>query len=184
MLRTGLALVLLVALNLLLRSANAALELPFFFDSIGTAVAAALYGLWPGMITGVATNGLLEVLNAFQMENFPWAVCSVATAIIVWTMVHTGRFHTVRHAVLGSIVVTLANSVLGALIATIIYDGITGVPLDYVVTALVSSGHRIASATFLARIPSNLIDKTIAVFAAYYAYRGAVLHRHPDGRHP
>lgn len=161
----------LVALNLGLKNLNSALSMPFFFDSIGTALGAALFGLLPGLAVGVLTNGVQEVLAGLAMENLPWAICSAATAAIVWAYVRTGRFAHIRGAVFASLWVALANSILGALIATSLYGGMTGVPLDYIAMGIVTAGRSILEAAFLARVPSNLIDKSIAVFTAYLFYR-------------
>ncbi len=43
--------------------------------------------------------------------------------------------------------------------------------VDYLVTGLVAAGQSILSASFWARIPANLFDKTIAVLAAYFVFR-------------
>jgi energy-coupling factor transport system substrate-specific component len=160
-----------LALNLLLRELCLLLELPFFFDSIGTAVAAAVGGLLPGLITGILTNGLQEVFRGFTGEYYPWALCSASTAVIVWAFVRTKRFSTVKDAVYGSILVTVSNSLIGAIIAAYLYSGITGVPIDYIVSGLMLTGKSTFLSALLARIPSNLIDKTITVFIAFYVYR-------------
>jgi energy-coupling factor transport system substrate-specific component len=70
--------------------------------------------------------------------------------------------------------VAFANSVLGALIAAYVYGGFTSVGVDYLVSGLVATGQSIVSAAFLARLPANLFDKTIAVLAAHFAYRAAL----------
>lgn len=167
----SIGIVVLVGLNLGLKNLNSALSMPFFFDSIGTAVGAAVFGLLPGLAVGVLTNGVQEVVAGLTMENLPWAICSAATAVIVWAYVRTDRFAHIRGAVFASVWVALANSVLGAAIATFLYGGMTGVPLDYIAMGIVTAGRSILEGTFLARVPSNLIDKGIAVFVAYLFYR-------------
>lgn len=163
--------IILVGLNLLLKNLNALVSMPFFFDTVGTALAAALFGLAPGVLVGIATNGLQEVFAGFTGENIPWALCSGATAAIVWAHVRFGRLSTVRDALWATLWVTLANAVLGAIIATYRFGGMTGVPLDYVVLGIVASGRSVLLSTFLARVPSNLIDKGITVFLTYIMCR-------------
>ncbi|MFW5785994.1 MAG: hypothetical protein ACOCYC_02010 [bacterium] len=161
----------LLGVNMLLKNLNAVLMIPFFFDTIGTAVAAALFGLLPGLLVGVATNGVQELMAGTTMESLPWAICSAATAVIVWAHVRAGRFRTLRDAALVTVWVALANSALGAVIATYLYGGVTGVPIDYIVVGFVTSGRSVLFSTFVARVPSNLVDKGIAVFLAYLAWR-------------
>jgi energy-coupling factor transport system substrate-specific component len=163
-----------IAFNGGLNSVNNALSLPFFFDSIATAGVAAIAGLVPALIVALGTNMLVEVFMDFPWTNIPFAVCGMATAIIVWTFVKKGAFSNIGNVLLASLLVALANSVLGAIIATFVYGGVTGVGVDYLVTGLVAAGQSIVSASFWARLPANLFDKTIAVIVAYFVLRWTV----------
>ena len=156
-----------LAANVGLNAANGVLELPFFFDSIGTAVTAATLGLVPGLVVAVATNIAFEIVEGMPLTHLPFSICGVATALIVWWFVRTGRFATLGEALVASIAVALANSVLGALIATYLFGGLTAVGVDYLVTGLVAAGQSILTASFWARVPANLFDKTVAVLVAF-----------------
>lgn len=160
-----------IALNALLNFLNELLNLPLFFDTIGTATAAAVLGTIPGLIVALFTNLLFELLYGFPLIHYPFALCGMATALIVGRMAKQGCFSTLLHAVIATILVTMANSLLGATIATFVFGGVTGVGIDYLVTGLLLAGQSILSASFLARVPVNLIDKSIAVFIAFYIYK-------------
>lgn len=160
-----------LAVNVGLNAANNALSLPFFFDSIGTAIVAATIGLVPGFIVAVGTNALIEILHGFPWIHLPFAVCGMATAVIVWAFVRKDAFGNIGTVLLVSLLVALANSILGGIIASFVYGGVTGVGVDYLVTGLVAAGQSIVSATFWARLPANLFDKTLAVLAAYGVHR-------------
>jgi energy-coupling factor transport system substrate-specific component len=157
-----------LAVNTGLAVINEELSLPFFLDSIGTAVAAASGGLISGLIVAVGTNLLQEVVFGFTGQSWPFFICGVATVLIVRAFVRAHRFESVGDILLVTLLVALANAVLGGTIATFVYGGLTSVGLDYLVTGLVSAGRTLLSAAFLARIPANLVDKAIAVFTAYY----------------
>ncbi|MBU8914380.1 MAG: hypothetical protein KOO61_10185 [Spirochaetales bacterium] len=172
-----------LAANIGLNAANNALSLPFFFDSIGTAVVAATVGLVPGLVVAIGTNALIEVLNGFPWIHLPFAVCGMATAVIIWAFVRKNAFGNIGTVLLVSLLVAFANSILGGVIASFVYGGVTGVGVDYLVTGLVAAGQSIVSAAFWARLPANLFDKTIAVLAAYGAHRylaRATATSHPD----
>ena len=160
-----------IFLNLLFNYINDQLKIPFFFDSIWTAIVAALLGPMPGIIVGLFTNSVKEVLFGFPLVHYPFGLCGASTALIVGLMSKTNKFDTLFHVVIASILVTLSNSLLGAIIATYVFGGITGEGIDYLVTGLLISGRSLLSATFWARIPVNLIDKTIAVFIAFFIYK-------------
>jgi energy-coupling factor transport system substrate-specific component len=158
-------------INALLVVVNTHLFLPFFFDSIFTACVGALFGWLPGLVAGAWTNLACELLLGFPMTILPFALCNMSTGLIVGVMAGNGRFRSGVHALVAIILVTASNSILGALIATYLYGGITGAAaVDYVVVGLLATGREVLSATFLARIPANLVDKGIAVLAAFVLF--------------
>jgi energy-coupling factor transport system substrate-specific component len=157
--------------NALLGIANAAVDSPFFFDSIFTATAGALWGPWAGLLCAFATHFFIVAFHGWGIEWWYFLPCGMATGAIV------GAFGKIRGAkdvtaiILCAISVTLANSLLGAIIAVYAYGGITAHPSDYIVTGLILAGQSILGASFWARIPINLIDKGIAVILAFVAKR-------------
>ena len=158
-----------LALNLALNIANNALGLPFFMDSIGTAIAAVTVGLVPALVVAVGTNGLFELAYGMDFTHLPFAICGIATVLILRAFLSRGLFRTAGHALVATLAVALANAVLGATVVTFLFGGVTAVGIDYLVTGLVASGQSMLTATFWARIPANIIDKAMAVFAAYFA---------------
>ncbi len=160
-----------IGLNGLFSEINAALSFPFFFDSIWTATIAALFGPIPGIIVGLLTNLFLEVLSDFSLIHYPFGLCNAFTGLIVGLMARSGRFETINHVVIASLAVTLGNSILGAVIATYVFGGATGIDIDYIMTGLMMAGQSVLTAAFWARIPANLIDKAIAVLVAFIIYR-------------
>lgn len=140
---------------------------PLFMDSILTAVAAALFGVLPGLAVAVLTNVFQEAFHGFAGRNLPFALCGAATALIVGLWARRGGFRTLGAAFLASIAVALANSLLGSAIAVFVYGGTTASNIDNLVAAFALVTDSILSAAFLARFPMNLVDKTIAVFAAW-----------------
>jgi energy-coupling factor transport system substrate-specific component len=142
-------------------------RVPFFMDSIFTAVAAALWGPWQGVATAVITNGMQEVLFGFTGNNLPFAICGVATALIVAAFVRTGHYRSLLGSILCIALVTLANSLLGALIATFLFGGGTRSNIDEIVAAFALFTNTVFTAAFLARIPINFIDKAVAVVPSF-----------------
>ena len=82
-------------------------------------------------------------------------------------MIRFDLFKTFIHAVLATVLITFANSLTGAFVATLFFSGITVHPVDYIMTAFLSVGQSFLSASFWARLPVNLIDKGIAVFIVF-----------------
>ena len=158
-------------LNIVLWLINAWGGLPLFMDSVGTAVAAALLGPLPGAAVALISQLSFEVWDGFNWMFAPWVVCSFATALIVGFAVGARRFSSLFDLGLVIIAVSLANAVLGALVHIYLYGGYAGHATDLLVQSfeLLTGGPLLAA--FWARIPLNLLDKSIAVSVAYLAYR-------------
>ena len=157
-----------VLLNGLFSFINYSVSSPIFMDSIFTAVAAAVAGPLAGILTGLFTNIFVEIIHGFTGEHFPFALCNMATGLIVGIAAKKGLFNTLLQMTVTVIIVTLANSIIGSIVAVFVYGGITGAYIDYIVSTLVHAGNSILSSAFLARIPANLIDKLIAVQIAFW----------------
>ncbi|HPG86259.1 MAG TPA: hypothetical protein PLQ29_06120 [Spirochaetales bacterium] len=163
----GLAIVVFPLANALL-SLAARDALPLFFDSILTAVAAAVLGPWHGLATAILTNGWSEALDGFPGVHLPFAVCGIATALIVRAFVASGKYRGALPVSLCVGAVTLANALLGALIAAFVYGGGTRMNLDNIVAGFALFTDSVLTAAFLGRLPINLVDKTLAVAPALY----------------
>jgi hypothetical protein len=69
----------------------------------------------------------------------------------------------------GGTAVTFANALLGGFIANLVFSGDTGVQINHIISAFTETGLSLGSANFWARIPTNLVDKMIAVYTAFGA---------------
>ncbi|RRD94396.1 ECF transporter S component [Clostridiales bacterium COT073_COT-073] len=163
-----------VAINLIGGQVAGALKLPLFMDSIGTAIVAAIMGPWIGAVSGVLFNVIASIINGNIMASL-FGLCNICTAVIVGYMVRAGKFQSLLGAIITSLLVAIANAILGAPIAVVVYGGIQGGGVDLFTAGFLALGNDILSAAFLARIPANLADKGIAVFAAWL-----ILKRLPD----
>lgn len=141
------------------------LALPFYFDSIGTMIVAAEYGLVPGLIAGAASNILLWVANEVPLI---FVTCSLATALIVWALSRAGKLETILHWITMGVIVAVVNGILGALISMFYYGGhVTTSGLNNVVAGFMIEGKSLLEAMFRAGILTNLIDKPLSALAAW-----------------
>jgi energy-coupling factor transport system substrate-specific component len=141
--------------------------LPLFLDMICTFISTLFFGLAPGLITALCTHGFIEILQGFPLESITWVQNSLLSALLFWILIRKGLFKNLLHAILASVYITILNAVLGAITATFLYSGLTGHPVDNLVTGFLSIGNTLISATFWGRIPINLMDKGLAVFISF-----------------
>ena len=164
------AIIISVILNGLINLAGDKLGIPLFLDTIFTAITAALFGIVPGILTGLFTNLFQEILRGFPLNLYPFAIVNIATGLIIGLLVKHGYFKTLFGVFLVIIYTTLANAILGALVVTIVFGGITYEEVDYIVKVILMTGQSVFSSAFIARIFINLVDKGISVLFAYLIY--------------
>jgi len=155
-----------IAINFVGGTIAGRLSLPLFLDSIGTAIVAAIMGPFVGCVSGVGYNVIASIVNGNIMSSL-FGLCNIATALIIGYMARSGKFKTIVHAIIATVLVAVANALIGAPIAVVVYGGIQGSGVDLLVAGFLSMGKDILSAAFLARLPINLADKGIACFAAW-----------------
>jgi energy-coupling factor transport system substrate-specific component len=141
----------------------------FYFDSIFTAIAGALFGPLAGSLCGLATHLILEAFHGWDGTWIVFAPCNVATGLIVGLFARKGRFSAVAEAMLAAVLVAIANALLGAFIGCWFFGGVTTHPSDDLVTSFRLAGWSIIGASFITRVPINLIDKGIATALALTA---------------
>ncbi len=165
---SAVAVVALSLLNLLFSwTNNVLLQSPLFLDSIFTAIGAAVLGPWAGMGIGLLTNLGMEPVYGMTGLYWPFAACNMATGLVVGLMCRHGAFSRGWHASLAVLTVTFANALLGGFIANLVFSGDTGVQIDHIISAFTETGLSLGSSNFWARIPTNLVDKMLAVYAAF-----------------
>jgi len=167
----SLGIILAVLLNGIFSFFSTKMSLPFFLDSIFTVVATAVFGLWPGLIVGLLSNLFFEVIKGYPGYLYPFAIVNMLTALITWLHIRYGSFHRASGALWTIITLSLANAVVGAIIVSIVFDGITNEPVDSIVRAVVATGQSVFTSAFYGRILINIVDKGIAVLVAFPIYR-------------
>lgn len=146
-------------------------SLPLFLDSIFTALGAVLFGMGPSLATAILTNGMIEATNGYPGTHLPFAICGMATAVIMSRAAARDRLSASIHVAVAILKVSIANALLGAGIATLVFGGFTDINIDATVSAMRLFVESIFSAAFLARLPANIVDKGIAVGIAFLGYK-------------
>jgi len=162
-----------VALNIVLGVTVGALNLPFYGDTIGTMFSAIIFGPLIGAIVGFLSSFIKSILFS-GIQNLPFAAINVMIGLIVGF-----AFRNRKMSLLKSFLVGLLLSFLCALIGTpigiAVYGGLTGTMSDVIVLSLKQAGASLFTASFVAKIQNNLIDKVGSMIIVYYIVKSLPL---------
>lgn len=154
-----------IGINVLGGMLATSLKLPVFLDTIGTILSAAILGPWWGALTGGITN----VIGSLQSPADMWfAVVNIAVGLIVGFISRNYGFKKIAPVLVAGIVIAIVSPIIGTLIATYVYGGLTGGGIDIIVAGLMKSGQSVFVSSFIPRLGSNLIDKILSVFVVMF----------------
>lgn len=158
-----------IAINIVLGIATSALKLPFYLDTLGTVLTAALVGPIPGAVVGALTNIITGFI--YSIRDIPFLLVNVAVALIVGFVAKKFKL-TYKSAFITGLILAVVCPLIGTPIGIAIYGGLTGTASDIIVMLLKSSGSSIFAASFIAKIGNNILDKIgtclLAVFVIKY----------------
>lgn len=153
-----------IAVNIVLGIVTSALKIPLYLDTLGTVLAAVLFGPLPGVIVGALTNVVTGLI--YDVKDIPFALVNMAVGLVTGLVCRKFRF-TLLTAVLLGLALSFICPAIGTPIGIFIYGGLNGSFSDVLVMALVKGGQTIFQASFLRNVASNLIDKVGTCVVAY-----------------
>lgn len=139
-------------------------NLPVYLDTVGTFTAAAIGGLFPGILTAVATNTLCALFNN---NSIYFGFLNALMAIFTVWFVRKYSFRKVLNLLLFILTVGIFSGVVSAVINWYMLDGATIAKNSETVRLFASSlGILYFWAYFIYSILLNIIDKAVAVVLA------------------
>ena len=153
-----------VVLNITVGWALGLLTLSFLFlDTIGTFIAAALFGIRWGVLVGVVTNVIIAL--TFRPPAIWFVVVQIAVAVVVGA-VSRPRGYTVASAPVAAAILAVVVPLLSTIIVVAVFKGAHGNPIDDTVAGLQAAGNSLFSAAFWPRAGLELIDKAVTALIA------------------
>ncbi|MGD8214014.1 hypothetical protein [Aestuariimicrobium sp. Y1814] len=148
-----------VVLNIAVGWAVGLLTLSFLFlDTIGTFVAAALFGIRWGVAVGVLTNVILAL--TFRPPAIWFVIIQIAIAVVVGAVSRKSGYTAVSAPIAAAILAVLVP-LLSTVIVVAVFQGAHGNPVDDAVAGLQSAGNSLFSAAFWPRAGLELVDKAV-----------------------
>ena len=122
----------------------AKLNVPLYFDSIGTIFTAIVAGPWAGALTGVATNIIISFISPGYAPYWP---VPLFIGLIVGFLAIAGWFKHLWKVVAAGIIVAIVAATVSSFIAANVYGGFTfdllyfifEEPLDKIISALIAT---------------------------------------------
>ena len=145
-----------IAINIVLGIATSALNLPLYLDTLGTVMTAALIGPLPGAVVGALTNIVTGFM--YSIKDIPFLLVNVAVALTVGFVAKKFKF-TYKSAFITGLILAVVCPLIGTPISVAIYGGLTGTASDVIVLWLRGTGSDIFTASFIAKVGNNLLDK-------------------------
>lgn len=154
-----------VAINVAGSFLASSLRLPIYLDSIGTILAAFLMGPLFGMAVGCLGNAASGILfDVYSLYFMPVAIVLGLTAGLLYTK--TRFMKKFKWLPLGILLLIIPESIVGALINTIFFGGITASGSSIIVILLRKLGLSTVESAFIMQILSDYLDRLISVLLA------------------
>jgi hypothetical protein len=157
---------------------NNVLHLPFFMDMIFV-YAASFFGMPCGFIVGCAHSFIEAIFCQHNLLHAIYAICCITGVLFTRLLITRHKNFealTVFWSRMGLLIFlsTIVISLEGSLIYAIFFTDIIGTNENttvlFLAYTLIQQGLGIQFSAFLARLPVNLFDKTIAVCGGYGSY--------------
>ena len=169
------AVIIAIALNVLLSFATVKLELPLYLDTIGTIFVTALAGVFPGLVTSVATTVFCSLFNHYSIYYTLIGVLIVfCTAWLVWEK----RLDKKKKLPVYIVSLALIGGILGTVFQWILIGKPQFADVDMISRLLSNaSGAGYFISAMIVNIGLNLVDKGVSSGIALLLY-----HIVPDDR--
>lgn len=137
-----------------------------FLDTIGTFMAAFLFGPIYGMIVGAIT--LVVSGSIFDPSAYYFIPVQMILGLLGGLIYKSNFFKGMNPVkiVLGILLIAVPASAVAAVIAAFVFGGVTTSGTTYIVMILKQVGVSVFSASFISQLPMDLLDKTITIILA------------------
>ncbi|MFD1421609.1 ECF transporter S component [Lactiplantibacillus songbeiensis] len=166
--RTLTLLALCIALNFVGSNIALMLKLPIYLDSIGTVLAAAVFGPLSGILVGGATSLLVATTDLYSLFFMPIQLVIGLVAGLMYRRIKPASF---RQNWWLALVISLPGTLLSTLITVLLFHGITSSGSSMLVQVLLGTGMNKALAVFLIQAGTDYLDRFLTVYVVALVYR-------------
>lgn len=154
-----------IALNIVANSIVEAVKLPLFLNNIGTVLNAIILGPIWGIVTAIMTNTVLGLI--VRWTYFPFALVGAVVAFIAYFFYKKGWYKKTWKVLTAGAIAGTIGAVVSTLVSVYVFGGFSGHTNDVFTAGLVAAGQEILSATFIANLPTTIIDKMLTFWIVF-----------------
>ncbi len=132
-----------------------------FIDSTGTLLSAAVLGPFYGAVTGLVSNLIMGLF--YNPVNIPFGIVSIFIGLTAGLVYKKFGILNIRGFLISLFSIAFVTAMTGAVVAYLVFDGVTGSKLDLKIISLLHYGYEVLISSFLVRFPVNIIDKGISL---------------------
>lgn len=151
-----------VAINIVGSFLASSLHLPIYLDSIGTIFAGFLMGPLFGMAVGCLGNAVSGIL--FDVYSLYFMPVSIVLGLTAGLLYGKTRFLNKFWIPLGVLFLIIPESIVGTVINTVMFGGVTTSGSSIFVILLRRLGLSVAESAFIIQILFDYLDRFISVF--------------------
>jgi energy-coupling factor transport system substrate-specific component len=155
-----------IAINVGIGAIVKALNLPLYFDSVGTILATILLGWRYGVITGILSFVITSIfINPFAIY---FIGTQVAIAIYVDLISRAGWISNLIKVTLSGLGLGIVAAIVSAPVIIYLFEGATGNGASLVTSFFVSMGNQIVKSVFLTGFSIEPIDKGLQLILIFF----------------
>ncbi|WP_374718054.1 hypothetical protein [Neobacillus sp.] len=154
-----------IALNWVANSIVEMLKLPIFLNNIGTVLNAVVLGPIYGIVTALMTNTILGLV--VRWTYVPFALVGAAVALMAYFFFKKGWYKKTWKVLAAGAIAGAIGAVISTIISVYVFGGFSGHANDIFTAGLVAAGQQIISATFIANLPTTIVDKVLTFWIVY-----------------
>jgi len=167
--RTMTLLALCITLNIVGSNVALMLKLPIYLDSIGTVLAAAVFGPLGGMFVGGATGLIVgATTDLYSLFFMPVQLLTGLVAGLLYQRIKPGTW---RSNWWLALVISLPGTVVSTAITVMLFHGITSSGSSVLVQLLLGTGLSKTLAVLLIQVGTDYLDRFITVYVVALVYR-------------
>jgi len=166
-------------LNYVFSSSMLKLGIPLFMDTIFTA-AASCFGLLCGILAAISSHIVSFVIAGFSFpedaSNMVFVFCSLTVVLGMRILIHLSEkrefsvspLHLFALGIMMALVISIEGAFFYVLLLKYSEYVIDNKAVSTLIYTLITQKVSLIASSTLARIPVNMVDKLIAVFAGWY----------------